>query len=86
VAEPSALPFRISRLLFDPWHDGHGVTQVMRSVIFRAELSHYLMSGMTQSEIHQPGLEDMLTTYSDGRSLLHVSVLKRLGYDVGRLD
>ncbi len=49
---------------------GHGVLQVVRSVLFRASLDQYLASGVSQFELDQPGLKGMLTTYRDGRWLL----------------
>lgn len=49
---------------------GHGVLQVVRSVLFRASLDQYLESGISQFELDQPGLKGMLTTYRDGRWLL----------------
>jgi 2-polyprenyl-6-methoxyphenol hydroxylase-like FAD-dependent oxidoreductase len=52
---------------------GHGVMQVVRSVLFRASLDEYLASGISQFELDQPGLKGMLTTYRDGRWLLMFS-------------
>jgi len=52
---------------------GHGVLQVVRSVLFRAELEQYLESGISQFQIEQPDLKGMLTTYRDGRWLLMFS-------------
>ena len=52
---------------------GHGVMQVVRSVLFRAALDEYLESGISQFELDQPGLKGMLTTYRDGRWLLMFS-------------
>ena len=52
---------------------GHGVLQVVRSVLFRASLDEYLESGVSQFELDQPGLKGMLTTYRDGRWLLMFS-------------
>jgi putative polyketide hydroxylase len=49
---------------------GHGFMQVVRSVLFRADLDEYLSSGISQFELDQPGLKGMLTTYRDGRWLL----------------
>jgi 2-polyprenyl-6-methoxyphenol hydroxylase-like FAD-dependent oxidoreductase len=49
---------------------GHGVLQVVRSVLFRASLEEYLESGVSQFELDQPGLKGILTTYRDGRWLL----------------
>lgn len=49
---------------------GHGVLQVVRSVLFRASLDEYLESGVSQFELDRPGLKGMLTTYRDGRWLL----------------
>ncbi|MFB1484925.1 FAD-dependent oxidoreductase [Corallococcus sp. RDP092CA] len=49
---------------------GHGVLQVVRSVLFRASLDEYLESGVSQFELDQPDLKGMLTTYRDGRWLL----------------
>lgn len=49
---------------------GHGVLQVVRSVLFRASLDEYLAAGVSQFELDQPGLKGMLTTYRDGRWLL----------------
>ena len=46
---------------------GHGVLQVVRSVLFRAPLERYLEAGISQFELDQPGLKGMLTTYRDGR-------------------
>jgi len=51
---------------------GHGFMRVVRSVLFRADLDQYLEAGISQFELHQPGLEGMLTTYRDGRWLLMV--------------
>jgi putative polyketide hydroxylase len=48
---------------------GIGLIQVMRSVLFRAELDQY-QRGVQQFEIRQPGLEAFLTTYGDGRWVL----------------
>ena len=48
---------------------GIGVIQVMRSVLFRAELEHYRL-GVSQWEIEQPGLEAFLAGYGDGRWIL----------------
>lgn len=52
---------------------GHGLLQVVRSVLFRAELDQYLESGISQFQLQQPDLEGMLTTYRDGRWLLMFS-------------
>lgn len=52
---------------------GHGILQVVRSVLFRASLDEYLESGISQFELDQPGLKGMLTTYRDGRWLLMFS-------------
>lgn len=52
---------------------GHGVLQVVRSVLFRASLDEYLKAGISQFELDQPGLKGMLTTYRDGRWLLMFS-------------
>jgi putative polyketide hydroxylase len=52
---------------------GHGVMQVVRSVLFRADLEQYLEAGISQFEFDQPGLKGMLTTYRDGRWLLMFS-------------
>ncbi|RYZ66212.1 MAG: FAD-binding protein [Proteobacteria bacterium] len=52
---------------------GHGVMQVVRSVLFRAPLEPYLESGISQFELDQPDLKGMLTTYRDGRWLLMFS-------------
>ena len=49
---------------------GHGVLQVIRSVLFRASLDEYLESGVSQFEFDQADLKGMLTTYRDGRWLL----------------
>jgi putative polyketide hydroxylase len=48
---------------------GIGVIQVMRSVLFRAELEQYRL-GVGQWEIEQPGLEAFLASYGDGRWIL----------------
>jgi len=48
---------------------GIGVIQVMRSVLFRAELEHF-QRGVSQFEVEQPGLDAFLTTYGDGRWVL----------------
>jgi 2-polyprenyl-6-methoxyphenol hydroxylase-like FAD-dependent oxidoreductase len=48
---------------------GIGVIQVMRSVLFRAELEQY-RRGVSQWEIEQPGLEAFLAGYGDGRWIL----------------
>jgi putative polyketide hydroxylase len=52
---------------------GHGFMQVVRSVLFRADLDEYLESGVSQFELDRPGLKGMLTTYRDGRWLLMFS-------------
>lgn len=52
---------------------GHGFMQVVRSVLFRAELDEYLASGISQFQLDQPDLKGMLTTYRDGRWLLMFS-------------
>ncbi|GLZ01779.1 FAD-dependent oxidoreductase [Actinoplanes sp. NBRC 103695] len=52
---------------------GHGFMQVVRSVLFRADLEEYLASGISQFELDQPDLKGMLTTYRDGRWLLMFS-------------
>lgn len=52
---------------------GHGFLQVVRSVLFRAELDQYLESGISQFQLEQPDLKGMLTTYRDGRWLLMFS-------------
>ena len=49
---------------------GHGVMQIVRSVLFRASLDEYLEKGISQFELDQPDLKGMLTTYRDGRWLL----------------
>jgi putative polyketide hydroxylase len=48
---------------------GVGVIQIMRSVLFRAELEAYRL-GVSQWEIEQPGLEAFLAGYGDGRWIL----------------
>ncbi len=52
---------------------GHGLLQVVRSVLFRASLDEYLKAGISQFELDQPDLRGMLTTYRDGRWLLMFS-------------
>lgn len=52
---------------------GHGFLQVVRSVLFRAQLDQYLESGISQFQLDQPDLKGMLTTYRDGRWLLMFS-------------
>jgi putative polyketide hydroxylase len=42
-------------------------------VLFRAQLDHYLESGINQFVLDQPDLKGMLTTYQDGRWLLMFS-------------
>jgi putative polyketide hydroxylase len=48
---------------------GIGVIQIMRSVLFRAELEQY-RRGIGQWEIEQPGLSAFLASYGDGRWVL----------------
>jgi putative polyketide hydroxylase len=48
---------------------GIGVLQVMRSVLFRAELERY-RRGVGQWEIKQPDLDAFLASYGDGRWVL----------------
>lgn len=48
---------------------GLGVIQVMRSVLFRAELDGYCR-GVGQFEVQAPGIDAFLTTYGDGRWVL----------------
>lgn len=48
---------------------GIGVIQIMRSVLFRAELECY-RRGIGQWEILQPGLDAFLASYGDGRWVL----------------
>jgi 2-polyprenyl-6-methoxyphenol hydroxylase-like FAD-dependent oxidoreductase len=48
---------------------GIGVIQVMRSVLFRADLEKF-QRGASQFEIEQPDLDAFLTTYGDGRWVL----------------
>lgn len=49
---------------------GRGLMNVVRSVLFRAPLDHYLEKGVSQFEIEQPDLKAFLTTYRDGRWVL----------------
>jgi 2-polyprenyl-6-methoxyphenol hydroxylase-like FAD-dependent oxidoreductase len=48
---------------------GIGVLQIMRSVLFRADLARY-QRGASQFEIKEPDFEAFLTTYGDGRWVL----------------
>ena len=48
---------------------GLGLIQVLRSVLFRADLERF-QRGVGQFEIQQPGLDAFLTTYGDGRWVL----------------
>jgi putative polyketide hydroxylase len=53
--------------------DGRGHLRTLRSVLFRAPLEEYLLTGVTQFAIDQPGLGAFLTTYGDGRWVLMFS-------------
>lgn len=48
---------------------GVGVIQIMRSVLFRADLERFWCDGL-QFEIEQPGLQAFLASYGDGRWVL----------------
>ncbi len=67
AADGSASPIREALQI---GRKGIGKLQVMRSVLFRAELNEYLASGFSQFEIEQPGLKAFLTTYQDNRWVL----------------
>lgn len=51
-------------------HKGMGHLTTLRSILFSAPLEEYLVSGIHQFEINQPGLTGFLTTYNDGRWVL----------------
>ncbi|MFI5775583.1 FAD-dependent monooxygenase [Nocardia sp. NPDC051570] len=49
---------------------GEGLLSTQRSILFTAPLDTYLVHGVVQFEIEQPGFRTFLTTYSDGRWVL----------------